>query len=62
MKEKIKTKKSPTKKILVGLLVVILIGGLLLKLPISNVARKKDNLYRRIFYFDFSSMCYRVSY
>lgn len=39
MKEKIKTRMSPTKKILLGMLLAILIGALLLRLPISNNER-----------------------
>lgn len=41
MNEKIKTKISPTKKILIGMLFLILIGAVLLKHPISNIERKK---------------------
>lgn len=40
MKQQTKAKMSPTQILLIGMLVIILIGTILLKLPISNKGEK----------------------
>ena len=39
MREKRKTKISPTKKLLIGMVFLIFIGALILKHPMSNIER-----------------------
>lgn len=51
-----KNKISPTKFLLLGMLVIILIGTMLLKLPISNKIGKKISLINA-FFISTSAVC-----
>lgn len=49
MKEKVKNKISPTKILVLGMLILILIGAIILKLPISNKEGKTINFVDAFF-------------
>ena len=49
MKEKMKNKISPTKILVIGMLILILVGAIILKLPISNKKGKSINFIDAFF-------------
>lgn len=49
MKEKVKNKISPTKTLVLGMLILIFIGAIILKLPISNKEGKTINFVDAFF-------------
>ena len=49
MKEKVKNKISPTKILVLGMLILIFIGAIVLKLPISNKEGKTINFVDAFF-------------
>ena len=49
MKEKVKNKISPTKTLVLGMLILIFIGAIVLKLPISNKEGKTINFVDAFF-------------
>ena len=49
MKEKVKNKISPTKILVLGMLILIFIGAIILKLPISNKEGKTINFVDAFF-------------
>jgi len=49
MKEKVKNKISPTKTLVLGMLILIFIGTIILKLPISNKEGKTINFVDAFF-------------
>ena len=49
MKERIKNKISPTKTLVLGMLILIFIGAIVLKLPISNKQGKSINFVDAFF-------------